>query len=211
MLLNVMGHLHSSQSLGLGQIKESLGLAVQPMAHLLQHDIGIGILAWMLSNSRDAGKDFIHIGQIEVATERQVLGTPVVTAQEGVNILQSTLARSGVAQVTHIDLARKGQAALGVVGVMQLLLRQILELTLHRAEDFGDSPRPHGPFAKHILFARVGLELHTGQSCSLLPTVMLFLHEQIEFIQAIHPGAILLLIVLQRFEQANHCHATFML
>ena len=56
-----------------------------------------------------------------------------------------------------------------------------------------------------------GVELDDSQTSTFLTTVVLLLHQEIELIEAIHPGAVLLLIVGQGLTQANHRHATFVL
>ena len=59
--------------------------------------------------------------------------------------------------------------------------------------------------------SRFTAEFDTGHTSSLLSTVVLFLHHQIEFVERVHPRTVLLLVILQWFEQSDHCHATFML
>lgn len=69
MFLDVMSNAHAGQSLGFCQIEEAFHFAVQPVPYLFEHDIRIGVLARMLTDSRDAGKYFIDIRQIEVAAQ----------------------------------------------------------------------------------------------------------------------------------------------
>ena len=210
MFFDIVGDVHARQSFGLGQVEKAFHLAVQSVAHLLEHDIGIGILAGMLPHGGDAGKYFVHVGQIEITAESQVLGPPVVAAQEGVHIRQAGLAGSGVAQVAHIDLTGKGQAFFGITGIDQLFGRQVLEVALHGGKDFGNGSRAQGTFAEHVFLAGIGGQLDTGQSGSLLSAVVLLLHQQIELVEPVHPRAILLLIIVERLEKAYHRHAAFM-
>ena len=65
--------------------------------------------------------------------------------------------------------------------------------------------------AEHILLAGRGVEVDAGHASALLTTVVLLLHHQIELVQPIAPRAVLLLVVAQRLQQANHRHTTLML
>ena len=55
------------------------------------------------------------------------------------------------------------------------------------------------------------MELYDSQTGTFLATVVLLLHQEIELIEAIHPGAVLLLIVGKGLTKANHRHTTFVL
>ena len=64
---------------------------------------------------------------------------------------------------------------------------------------------------KHILLASRCIEIHTGHTSPLLTAIVLLLHHQIEFVQPIAPSAVLLFVITQRLQQADHRHTTFML
>ena len=77
----IMGDVHAGQSLGFGDAIEAFHLAVEAVSHLLQHDVGVGILArMMLPHGGYLGEYLVHVGQVEVAAEGQVLHPPVVAA-----------------------------------------------------------------------------------------------------------------------------------
>ena len=78
-------------------------------------------------------------------------------------------------------------------------------------EHLGDGILALGLLTKHIFLASRGIEIDTTYTCALLTTVVLFLHHQIEFVQAIAPRTVFLFVVAQRLQQANHRHTTFML
>ena len=86
MIFYIIGNSHTGQSFRLGKVKEAFHFTIQPMPHLFEHDIRIGILTRMLSDGCDTGKYFIDIRHIEITTESQILGTPVVSSQEGMHI-----------------------------------------------------------------------------------------------------------------------------
>ena len=55
------------------------------------------------------------------------------------------------------------------------------------------------------------VELNASHPGTILSTVMLFFHQQIELLNTILPAAILLLVKTQRLEQPYECYSTFML
>ena len=107
MIVNIISNVTSCQSLLLGFYEIALHLTVQTVSHPLQHDIGVAIDTGMLSLGGNLLKDLVNIGHIEVTTQTEILRLPVVSAQEGMHIGQTALARGGIAQVTHIQLTGK--------------------------------------------------------------------------------------------------------
>ena len=211
MVFYIMGDVHTCQPFRFGKVEEALHFAIKAVSQLLQHDVGIGIFARMLTDGGNACKDFIHIRHVEVAAESKVLGTPVVSPEEWVHVREAGLSGSGVTQVSHIDLPCKGQHTLGIFRIVQLFLGQVLEVALHRTENFGNGARTERTFTEHIFLTGIGFQFHAGQSGTFLPTVVLFLHQEIELVESVHPCSVLLFIVLQRFQQAYHGDAAFML
>ena len=94
---------------------------------------------------------------------------------------------------------------------MKLLFCQILKVALHRTEYLGNGARTECTLTEHILFTGICFQLYTSHTGALLSAVVLLLHQKIEFVQTVHPCAVLLFIVFQRFQQAYHGNATFML
>ena len=164
----------------------------------------------MLPHGGYLGEYLVHVGQVEVAAEGQILHPPVVAAQERMHVGEAGLARGAVSQVPHVDLARKGEALLGILRVVKLLRCQVAEVGMHGVEYLGDGSRAQGPFAEHVFLAGIGLQLDASQARAFLPPVVLLLHEEVELVQAaIHPGAVLLFVVLQGFQEAYHGDAAF--
>ena len=122
---------------------------------------------------------------------------------------EAGLARGAVSQVPHVDLARKGEALLGILRVVQLLRRQVAEITMHGVEYLGDGTGAQGPLAEHVFLAGIGLQFHARQACAFLPPIVLLLHKEVELVQAVHPGTVLLFVVFKRFQEAYHGHAAF--
>ena len=177
MVVDITGDGSALQALLTGLSVETLHLTIQTMAHQFERDIGITIDTRGLSLSSQERKDLVDVGHIEVTTQTEVLGAPVVTTQEGMHILQAALTCGGIAQMAHIELTSKR-----LIDVLEHLCDGILALCT---------------LTKHIFLTSRGVEVHTGHTSTLLTTVVLFLHHQIEFVQAITPRAVFLFIIRQ--------------
>ena len=208
-VLNGMGNVHPFQPFCLAFVEEPFHFAVEPVPHLFQHDIRIGILARMLACGGDVGEYLVHVRQVEVPAQGKVLRPPVVAAQERMHIRNAAPPRGGIAQMPHIQLARKGQAFLCIFRISKLFGSQVLKLAVHRTEYLGNRPRAQRPLAEHVFLSGVCLKLHASQPCAFLSAVVLLLHKQIELVQPIHPRPVLLLIIFQRLEQPYHRYPAF--
>ena len=82
-------------------------------------------------------------------------------------------------------------------------------MTVHIVENFANRPATHRTLSEHILLSHFCFHFQTSKSCPFLSAVVLFLHQQIKFIKAVHPRPVLLLIIFQRFQKANHRHTAF--
>ena len=210
MVLDVVGdvgvlHLHR-----LCSHEVALHLSVQAVAHQFKHDVGVTVDAWALTLLGQLLEDFIYVGHVEVAAKTEVLRLPVVAAQEWVHILDATLSGGAVAQVSHVEFACERQFLLGKLSVGKLLGSQVLEVGIRLTENLGHGVLALRTLTKHILMSRLSAQFDTSHTSTLLSTVVLLLHHQIELVKCVHPGAVLLLVILQWLEQSDHCYATFM-
>ena len=188
----------------------ALHLSVKSVAHQFKHDVGVAVDAWTLALLSQFLEDFIYVGHVEVAAKTEVLRLPVVAAQEWVHILDATLSGGAVAQMSHVEFACERQFFLGKLSISKLLGSQVLEVGVCLAEDFGHGILALRTLTKHILMSRLSAQFDTSHTSTLLSTVVLLLHHQIELVECVHPGAVLLLVILQWLEQSDHCYATFM-
>ena len=209
--LDEVGDILPRQSTLDGDVEEAFALAVEPVPHLFQQDERVAVDARMLSCGRYRLKHLVDVREVEVATQTQVLGSPVVAAHEGVNEGQRALAGGRIAKVPHVDFTCKGNVLLGKRGVAELLGRKVAKLGVHGRKDFANGTTAHRTLTEHVFRACLGTHFHTRQACTFLAAVVLLLHQQVELVEPIHPRTILLLIVLKRFLQANHRHATLVL
>jgi len=134
-------------------------------------------------------ENLVDVGHIEIATQTKIFRLPIVAPQEGMDVGKTAFARRGIAQMTHVKFAT--------------------ELTRVLGENLADGIFALGSLAEHILVAGLGVEFHTRDASTFLTSVVLLLHHQIEFVQAVSPRAVLLFVILNGFQQANHRHATF--
>ena len=118
-----MRDVHSLQAFFFALVVKALHFSVQPVAYLLQHDIGICVFTGMLSGFSNIGKDFVYIGQIEVTAQCQVLGTPVVAAEKWMNIRDTAFSGGRITQVSHVKFSGKWQALLCKFCIVQLFFR----------------------------------------------------------------------------------------
>ena len=102
------------------------------MAHLFEHDVGVGILPGVLSGRRYPLENLIDVGHVEITAHQQVLGSPIISSQERVDILQPAFPCCGIAQVAHVDLSGKGEACLCILRIVELRRGEIFEIGLDR-------------------------------------------------------------------------------
>ena len=69
-LLDVVGDIHAFEPLRSALDEEALYFTVETMPELLQEDVHVGDVAWVLSDGRDRLEDVSHVRQVEVPTDR---------------------------------------------------------------------------------------------------------------------------------------------
>ena len=206
MILYIGSDVGTLEPLLFGLGKETLHLAVEAVTHQLEGDVGVAVDAWRLPLGGEELEDLIDVGHIEVSAEAEVLGPPVVASEEGMDVGEPALSGGGVAEVTHVELSGEvGMEGLGGRG------GEFLLVLIDSPEYLGDGILPLGFLAEHVFLTSRGIEVDASHAGSLLPAVVLFLHEEVELVQAVAPRAVLLLVIVKWLEEANHRHATFML
>ena len=166
-VLDVSGQVGAGESLHIGDVVDAFALAVQTVPHQFEHDVGVVVDARVLTHGSDLVEHLVHVRQVEVAAEAQVLGSPVVAAHEGVDMGESALAGGGVAEMSHEDLCIFPTAGADV------------------AEDFGDGAATQSTFAEHVFLAGFGVEVGAGDTGALLTSVVLLLHEEVELVETV--------------------------
>ena len=85
-VFDVACQVSACKSLHVGDVVDAFTLAVKTVPHQFEHDVGVVVDAGMLPVGSDFIEHLIHIGEIEVATKTEVLGSPVVAAHERVDM-----------------------------------------------------------------------------------------------------------------------------
>ena len=80
----------------------------------------------------------------------------------------------------------------------------------HPVEDLCDGILAFSLLAKHILHTWFVVQAHRCDTSTLLTTVVLLLHHQVELVETIGPRAVFLLVIVQGLQQTDHRYAAFM-
>ena len=190
-ILDITGDAEPFKPLGLGLPKEPLHLAVQPVPHQFERDVGVTVDARRLPLGGQEAENLVDVGHVEVAAQAEVLRPPVIAAQEGMDKRQAAFAGGRIAQMAHQQLAG--------------------HLLGHPGKNLRDGILALRLFAEHVFRARLPLQAHRSDAGPLLPAVVLLLHHQVELVEAILPRAVLFFVIFQRFQQADHRHTAFVL
>ena len=156
-------------------VEEPFHLPVQPVSHQFQRNIRVAAQPRRLTLRGQELEDLVDVGHIEIAAQAEVLRPPVVAAQVRVDIGQPALPSGGITEVAHVQLR--------------------VSRRFHPLEDLRDGIRTFRPLPEHIFRAHFRFQVHIGQPGPLLPAVVLLLHHQIEFLQAIAGCPVLPLVI----------------
>ncbi len=206
-----MGDIRMFQSLILGFHEIPFHFPIQTMPHQFEHDITIAIDARTLSLFGKIVEYLLDIGHVEITAKAKILRLPVVAAQERMYETQTSFSCRTITQVAHVHLTGERKRLTCIRSVSQLFGRQSIIVLVYSTEDFRDGIATFRPFTKHILITGFSIQFNACQTSPFLTTVMLFLHHQVEFVEAKHPRTILPLIILQRFQQSDHGHTALVL
>ena len=175
MVVDVAREIEPFQPLLRCLVEEPFHLPVQPVAHQFQRDVSVAAQPGRLTLRRQELEHLVDVGHVEIAAQAEVLRPPVVPAQVGMDIGQPALSGGGITEVAHVQLR--------------------VSRRFHPLEDLRDGIRTFRPLPEHIFRAHFRFQVHIGQSGPLLPAVVLLLHHQIEFLQAIAGCPVLPLVI----------------
>ena len=78
MVIDITSNVLALKSFVLGIDKVALHFTVQSVTHQLEHDIAVAVYSRTLSLTCKPFENLFYVGHIEVATQTEVLGFPVV-------------------------------------------------------------------------------------------------------------------------------------
>mmetsp|Transcript_56347 Transcript_56347/g.159941 ORF Transcript_56347/g.159941 Transcript_56347/m.159941 type:complete len:217 (+) Transcript_56347:4824-5474(+) len=173
----------------------------------------------MLSDLNQAREEVLVVCDVEISSEQQAARHPVAFPKNGVAPVDAVVAVGAVADVREEELAGKRNVLLdpGRVDAPLLLAIRLFRLArlaggplellaahaLDPLEDVLDRIRDDGLLAGDVPRARWYVQLHVGNAAAVLSAVALLLHHQVHPVEAEEVCAILLLIVLKWFQQAQ--------
>lgn len=82
---------------------------------------------------------------------------------------------------------------------------------INYVEDVGNSVFLDGPVAINVFLARVHVELDTGYPGPILAPIVLFLHQEVQFINAVEGGSVFFTVKIKGFEQPHEGYSAFVI
>jgi hypothetical protein len=90
-----------------------------------------------------------------------------------------------------------------------LLLFQFVYFVADLPEQVGNGLIGIAPYAVQERVTRFGVQFDAGNTGAILPAVVLLFHQQVQLIQSIQYGVMLLLVVTERLAEADESQAAF--
>ena len=156
-------------------------------------------------------KQFVDVGQVEVARHHEVARAPVALAQEGVAVFNLIFPKRSVPQVTQEQFAGEGKVVLEGDGVLKLFGSEVLEPPHDLFEEILNGAGIHRAHARDVSLSWVDVEFDVGQPRAVLPAVVLLFHQQVHFVEPIEGRTVLVDVVLKGLFEAQHRNAALML
>ena len=97
----------------------------------------------------------------------------------------------------------------GMLSDLRLKFLQLIDLLTHLTEKIGNRLCGIASQSVHEGVSGFSLELNSGNACPVLSTVVLLLHEEIQFVQAIQCRTLLLLVIGKRLQEPDECQTAF--
>ena len=171
---------------GILELPEGLfDLFVEEVAHLLEHGHRVGLLLGVLAEFHEDVEQLVDVGQVEVSSEGEGPGAPVVLPKEGVDALDGVAPVGAVAEVSQEDFAREGAVLLEPIGILEAL-RMVFLGVGKPAHDLREEVLNRllgcGAGSAEVAFAGGDVNLDVGQAHTVLSPVPLLLHQQVHLV-----------------------------
>ncbi len=175
-------------------------------ADFFEDSLGVGSEDGVLTAGDEAGVELIEVGHVKIACQHKIACRPVTTADVGVEAVFRITAGGAVAEVSEEDFATE------------------VEVVFYGARDFGEEitfgdkgvviVELAGEYAvewittqfavaEHERFAGGHVEFDATDAGAILSAVVLFFHEEKQFVKSPERCAVFLLEVIERFEQTH--------
>src|SRR5258708_13214042 len=153
----------------------------------------------------DQGKKLIGIDQVEITGQGKVPGRDGIPFYKRMAEFSIIPSLGAVAQVPQQSLSQKIDVPLHQPGMFSDIGLVLLQL-LHLSQDLGKNIRnglivtASDPIQEGV--PRLRIQLYSSYSCPVLPPVVLLFHQQVELVQAIQNGPVLLQIIEKRLTKS---------
>lgn len=127
-------------------------------------------------------------------------------------VLQMVLAEGSISEMAHEKLSGKALVPLQPIHILQeVRIPNVVEVGIDVIENLLDRLGPNGTIAADIAVAWLHIELDIGYTCPILASVVLLLHEEIELVEAVKSGAVLLQVIIEGFPEPQEGDTAFVL
>jgi hypothetical protein len=152
----------------------------------------------MLSEVYEKLKELVDVREVEVAGQHKVPRHPVVLPKEGMAVLQVVLPEGPIAKMPHEELTGKALVPLQPVHILQeFRIADVVEVGIDVVEDVLDGLGADGAIAADVAVARLDIELDVRYSGSVLTSIVLLFHQEIELVEAVERRPVLLEVVVE--------------
>jgi hypothetical protein len=149
-----------------------------------------------LSQAVQFVKNFVYIGQVEIACQDEVSGDPVIESDERVAGFNRIVTMGAVPEVAHEDFTGIGLVFFEPFTIPELLRGTIFKMLKNALENFLKVLGAIASFPTDIPGPGGWIKLDRSHTSPVLPTVAHLLEEQLHGIQSMESCAILFLVVL---------------
>ena len=140
-------------------------------------------------------EQFFGVDQVEVAGQCQVAGRTNVFFDKRMAKCHIIFTLRTIPQVAQQQLAQKRQVTLSQTGMFQhvgLVLFQLGYFGTYFGKNVGNGLVGNAAHPVHKGVARFGIEFYRCKTGAILPTVVLFFHQQVQLVDAVHDGSVFL-------------------
>ena len=210
----VLSTLGFAQSHLLGFIVQLGVFLVQKVPNLLQNGDGIGLFLGALAQTHQLVEQLVHVGHVEIAGQNEVAALVIALSEEGMAGLDGVFAVGTVPQVSQVDFAQGGHVVFEEFGVLQqrrVPAQCIVDSLLDAAKNIRNGLAVNASVAAEVALSGRHVELNGSQPGAVLAPVVLLLHQEVHFVEAVKGRPVLFQVVFQRLAKANKGYAAFVL
>ena len=177
--------------------KQPFVFFVQKMSYFFKNRHRIGHFLGMLTQIQQLLKLLVHIGEVKIACNNQIAAFPIVLAKKGVTTFDAVFAKGPVAEMPHKQFTYERNMLLEVFGIVKFIgLADVyfFEIAVYFGNNIAKRLRINGTVTANIPLARFHIKLNGSNSGSVLTSVVLFLHQEVELVERVAHRTVFLTI-----------------